>query len=1175
MANYIHQVQTAEGTIFDLEAGKVLNNVNIKTINNTTMVGNGNIALPTFGAIASATVGLASNAAVVSATAAMATTGYVDEKIAAATSSIIVDTPLVTEQHGAIIRKDSINTIAISTTSKGPIVFGESNTVGDKRADYALIIGKNNIVANGNIWTDYAIVAGHSNTVIQGENLTIGQGNENKNRYGLVAGRSLLTTAKVAQAVIGQWNEQDSAAQFIVGVGADSSNRANSLAAYASGVYASKILAPTASSTDLSPGTTGQLLSSTGNGVQWINNESDIFIFNIETIINGEGEEEYVITNSVIDIMSAVTNHKVCFCKFENSLDEFDLIGSVFPLTYSCENNEGTFLDLYILTGAFSLTKYESKKNYDISISISCSSNIPTITVTITENRYTIQGSYLGSWAFNTPENKSLIDVWYKNGMVDQLYLNLSSFTSSSGENYLPSSHVIASVTDSFNWVDEKIVYLSVSDATIWEVIFDEYDYICIPRKANLNLEILFSQDEQLQYHAENISFLLGFVNTSNLSGKIWYATCNTAASTAAKVATILKGNDEIFSLEAGTIVFVNFTYTNSASGPTLNINDTGPLDIAYHRASSAGDSGALSLISSGMLFAGTHVFMYDGTYWILLSANSDGYVYQQNTTTSSSYRVLFSGNANNTSQTTTTRKSGNLLFNPSTSTLTVGNGTSTGTVLSNTLTLGTFLQTPKVLAPTTSGGSTYGAGSSGQVLTSNGTTSYWGDLPSNEPVLLYTIQVIDEITGEESWYVGNVSGVIYKQSQLITLYQAGNTFTLCDNCGIFSYAPGLPLTVPMDVIEDYSSGYGDPCYTAATPFFQGRFDGRPEQGQDQGICVFVPFFSENFVGTDEDAKLYIIRTSNNAVTQTSTSSDSDFRVLLSSASSDVTLTAGVNKSGNLIFNPYTNTLHIGVGAVSSATIELANGAGSLSNEELSGTDTVILQSTAGDLSLQGDYVYINDYYGNTILLSDEGINLSSFNLMANRQPLISTITLYFGQGGLYKDAARTTLYTTADFANDIMDKDPQLYIDGGGDSSRYPATYYYEKSGAALNTARITCLVNEANTLYTAVGVYSTGTEGFVISSSTINKIPTGGTAGQVLTKIGSSDYAVSWVTPSGGGSAPITGITNPTTSTQGELGQMYLNTTTELMYVCTYATSGTYHWKPITFESAESQVG
>lgn len=40
-------------------------------------------------------------------------------------------------------------------------------------------------------------------------------------------------------------------------------------------------------------------------------------------------------------------------------------------------------------------------------------------------------------------------------------------------------------------------------------------------------------------------------------------------------------------------------------------------------------------------------------------------------------------------------------------------------------------LQTTTVEAPTTSGGTTYGAGSNGQALISNGTTVYWGNLPT------------------------------------------------------------------------------------------------------------------------------------------------------------------------------------------------------------------------------------------------------------------------------------------------------------------------------------------------------------------------------------------------------------------------------------------------------------
>lgn len=45
---------------------------------------------------------------------------------------------------------------------------------------------------------------------------------------------------------------------------------------------------------------------------------------------------------------------------------------------------------------------------------------------------------------------------------------------------------------------------------------------------------------------------------------------------------------------------------------------------------------------------------------------------------------------------------------------------------------------TNKILAPTTDGGSTYGAGANGQVLKSNGTTSYWGTVSGSGADLFY-----------------------------------------------------------------------------------------------------------------------------------------------------------------------------------------------------------------------------------------------------------------------------------------------------------------------------------------------------------------------------------------------------------------------------------------------------
>jgi hypothetical protein len=60
------------------------------------------------------------------------------------------------------------------------------------------------------------------------------------------------------------------------------------------------------------------------------------------------------------------------------------------------------------------------------------------------------------------------------------------------------------------------------------------------------------------------------------------YATCDTAAATAAKVATIQNGS---FTLETGVKVSVKFTYANNVADATLNINSSGAKAIRYRNA--------------------------------------------------------------------------------------------------------------------------------------------------------------------------------------------------------------------------------------------------------------------------------------------------------------------------------------------------------------------------------------------------------------------------------------------------------------------------------------------------------------------------------------------------------------------------------------------------------------
>ena len=97
----------------------------------------------------------------------------------------------------------------------------------------------------------------------------------------------------------------------------------------------------------------------------------------------------------------------------------------------------------------------------------------------------------------------------------------------------------------------------------------------------------------------------------------IAYGTCDTAAGTAAKVATI---NDPSWVLKTGNIIMIKFSATNSASNVTLNVNGTGTKQIAYsNNRPYTGNSNMIAGYANRSL-----VYMYDGTYWVWISGGYD-----------------------------------------------------------------------------------------------------------------------------------------------------------------------------------------------------------------------------------------------------------------------------------------------------------------------------------------------------------------------------------------------------------------------------------------------------------------------------------------------------------------------------------------------------------------------
>lgn len=102
-------------------------------------------------------------------------------------------------------------------------------------------------------------------------------------------------------------------------------------------------------------------------------------------------------------------------------------------------------------------------------------------------------------------------------------------------------------------------------------------------------------------------------VNATNIA----YGTCTTAAATAAKVVTI-SGNTN-WTLTAGSMIAVKFSYTNSASNPTLNVNGTGAKSIWYNTS---------LITTSALSCAGTANrvinFIYDGTQYVFIGWSTD-----------------------------------------------------------------------------------------------------------------------------------------------------------------------------------------------------------------------------------------------------------------------------------------------------------------------------------------------------------------------------------------------------------------------------------------------------------------------------------------------------------------------------------------------------------------------
>lgn len=106
---------------------------------------------------------------------------------------------------------------------------------------------------------------------------------------------------------------------------------------------------------------------------------------------------------------------------------------------------------------------------------------------------------------------------------------------------------------------------------------------------------------------ATNVQDAITELNTNILNKTGMYCVCSTSSSTAAKTASLAG-----FALQTGAKVTVYFENNNTASSPTLNINNTGAIGIrkGYHASS--------GLASTTQIPCGPVELVYNGTYWVM-----------------------------------------------------------------------------------------------------------------------------------------------------------------------------------------------------------------------------------------------------------------------------------------------------------------------------------------------------------------------------------------------------------------------------------------------------------------------------------------------------------------------------------------------------------------------------
>lgn len=180
---------------------------------------------------------------------------------------------------------------------------------------------------------------------------------------------------------------------------------------------------------------------------------------------------------------------------------------------------------------------------------------------------------------------------------------------------YTISSQVASGVPYLRPTIDGETYEIKVDVIETTTIIPDDYISENIARTSDLNaLQTVVAgkadSSTTLEGYGITDAYTKTEVDTAIANSKnTWYATCPTAAATADKVVTTSSGD---FALEAGNVVYVQFTY-QAVADATLNVDGTGAITIQ-----TVGTSATAAYYWSPNETVG---FVYDGTYFRMIDS--------------------------------------------------------------------------------------------------------------------------------------------------------------------------------------------------------------------------------------------------------------------------------------------------------------------------------------------------------------------------------------------------------------------------------------------------------------------------------------------------------------------------------------------------------------------------